>query len=150
MHSNSTKPTPAQTSPAPEAIKAASPDGKRQFENNEPNPNPNKPPATIRGGFVVIRRDDRTGRLITLGKTPYEHASSKEAQPQAAVLAARLGSEFAVFCEVASALPPETVESELAEVTKPTPAGAPIETSAKRTVIVERRVSRSRKPVGAA
>ncbi len=67
---------------------------------------PDKPPQTIRGGFIVVRRDVRTSRLLTGHGTAYEHASSTEAKAQATVLAERFNCEFAVFCEVASALPP--------------------------------------------
>lgn len=67
---------------------------------------PDKPPQTIRGGFIVVRRQERTGRLLTMHGTAYEHGSSAAAQAQAAILAARFGDEFAVFCEISSALPP--------------------------------------------
>ena len=67
---------------------------------------PDKPPQTIRGGFIVVRRQERTGRLLTMHGTAYEPPSSEAAKAQAAILAERFGCKFAVFCEVASALPP--------------------------------------------
>ncbi|TXN06690.1 hypothetical protein FV222_04820 [Methylobacterium sp. WL103] len=119
-------------------------DGKRAFATNVPTPNPNKPPATIRGGFIIVRRDDRTGRLITLGKTPYEHASAAEARAQAVVMAERLGSEFAVFCEVDAVLPPPAEVVTAAPVVDPEPSPPPAvkEPAPRPPVVVERRTKR--------
>ena len=119
-------------------------DGKRAFVTNVPTPNPNKPPATIRGGFLIVRRDDRTGRLITLGKTPYEHGTCAEAKAQAMVMAERLGSEFAVFCEIDAVLPPpvEVVAAEPiieAELSPPPAVQVP---APRPPVVVERRTKR--------
>ncbi|MCJ2106994.1 hypothetical protein MKK70_16740 [Methylobacterium sp. E-041] len=113
-----------------------------------PTPNPNKPPATIRGGFIIVRRDDRRGRLITLGETPYDHAFAGEARAQAVVMAERLGSEFAVFCEVDAVLPPpvEVVTEKALIEPEPSPPLSPApavqEPASRPLVVVERRTKR--------
>ena len=71
-----------------------------------PTARPGKPPQTIRGGFIVVRRDDRTGRLLTMHGTAYEHGSAAAARVQATILAERFGCEFAVFCEVDAVVAP--------------------------------------------
>lgn len=84
---------------------------------------PDKPPQTIRGGFIVVRRQERTDRLLTMHGTAYEHPSSEAAKAQAAILAERFGCEFAVFCEIGTALPlsPLAVEAEVSPPAEPPP-----------------------------
>ena len=62
---------------------------------------------TIRGGFVVHRRGDSTGRIMTPPhRQMFEHASLEEARAEAARLAAKFNREFVVFQEVGAVLPP--------------------------------------------
>lgn len=121
----------------------------------QPPARPGKPPQTIRGGFIVVRRQERTGRLLTMHGTAYEHASAKAAEAQAAILAERFGCEFAVFAEVSCALPPPKMElagdpaidADAAAPAPPAPIPAePPAPAAKRTLVVERRKARLPRP----
>lgn len=70
-------------------------------------PTINRPPPTLRGGFIVHRRGDSAGRIRTPpARGLYEHASLESASAEAERLANKYGKEFAVFQEVAAALPP--------------------------------------------
>lgn len=108
---------------------------------------PERPPQTIRGGFIVVRRKGGDGRLRKIADQPYEHASQEEAEAQAAVLAARHGGEFSVFHQVATVLPPVAQEGPRPALV-PTPAPLPIAPAHRRPVVVERRASRAVKQGG--
>jgi hypothetical protein len=92
---------------------------------------PDKPPQTIRGGFIVVRRQERTGRLLTMHGTAYEHPSSEAAKAQAAILAERFGCEFAVFCEIDAALPPSPLAVASEVSTSVVPLTDPVEQPSK-------------------
>lgn len=107
---------------------------------------PPKPPQTIRGGYIVLRRDGMKHRLTLIGGRPYEHGSLDEAMAQAAVLANRLGAEIAVFAQVATVLP-DAVEIPAAPTQALAPAPLPTPVPVSRPVIVEHRKKRSPRPV---
>lgn len=106
-----------------------------------------KPGQSIRGGYLIARRHKESGILIRIASRPFEHASLAEAEAQARALAERHDDEFTVFAQVTSVMPP------VREVGEPSPAAPPppvLQPAPRPAFIVERRVSRSRKPVGAA
>lgn len=106
-----------------------------------------KPGQSIRGGYLIARRHKESGILIRIASRPFEHASLEEAEAQARHLAERHSDEFTVFAEVASVRPLPRKEAELPAKEPP---AAILEPPARRALVVERRVSRRQKPVGAA
>jgi hypothetical protein len=109
---------------------------------------PERPPQTIRGNYLIVSRK-AGGRLKRIALSPYEHGSLKEAEAQAAVLAARHGGEFSVFHQVATVLPPVVQEApEL--IPEPTLAPEFAVPPQRRPLVVERRTSRAVKQGGRA
>jgi hypothetical protein len=106
-----------------------------------------KPGQCIRGGYLIARRHRESGILIRIASRPFEHASLAEAEAEARNLAERHDDEFTVFVQVASVTRPLRQAVELPSAEPPQPASEP--QPPRRTVVVERRVSRTRKPVGA-
>lgn len=105
-----------------------------------------KPGQCIRGGYLIARRQRESGILIRIASRPFEHASLAEAEAEARNLAERHDDEFTVFAQVASVTPTLRQAVELPSAEPPLPA---LEPPPRRAVVVERRVSRARKPVGA-
>ena len=66
-----------------------------------------KPPMTIGGGHIVLRRDAKSERLTLIGHRPFEHGSLKEATEQAQALADKHGGTFAVLAQVGTVTMPE-------------------------------------------
>jgi hypothetical protein len=130
---NSTRLTKKQEGPVTVAIRAV-----REPEDSTAPAKPERPPQTIRGGFLIVSRNGGSGRLKKIADRPFEHASLAEAEAQAAVLAARHGGEFSVFMQMATVMPPAIVA---APVTSP-PAETISKPAERRPLLVERRTRR--------
>ncbi|AWN42329.1 hypothetical protein [Methylobacterium durans] len=107
-----------------------------------------KPPQAIGGGYFILRRAKKGRRLTLIGRCPYEHGSLEEAEAQAEVLAVRTGSEFAVFRQVGTVMPPASSEIEQVAAVPLTAdfiSQAP-EPVFKPALIVERRRKRATSP----
>ncbi len=142
--SNSTRFPRKQEGPDAKAIQAV-----RAPEPIAAPTKPERPPQTIRGGYLIVRRKAGLGFLKRIAKLPFEHGCLEEAEAQAAVLANRHRDEFSVFAQVATALPQEKQEVPTV-LLQQAPAAEPIAPAKRRPVVVERRTSRAVKQAGGA